>query len=65
MDEAIHPIQLEGLRRMAPARKLQLVCDLYHAGIPLRVAGMRQQHPDWSREKLEWEARRALRHAGT
>jgi hypothetical protein len=65
MNEPIHPIQLEGLRRMTPARKLDMLCDLYHAGIALRVAGMRQQHPCWSHEKLEFEARRALRHAGT
>jgi 3-deoxy-D-manno-octulosonic acid (KDO) 8-phosphate synthase len=65
MDEAIHPVQLEGLRRMTPARKLEMVCELYHAGIALRVAGMRLQHPDWPEEKLEWEARRALRYAGT
>jgi hypothetical protein len=65
MNEPIHPVQLEGLRRMSPARKLGMVCDLYHAGIALRVAGMRLQHPDWPRDKLELEARRALRHAGT
>jgi len=65
MTEPIHPVQLEGLRRMTPARKLGLLCDLYDAGIALRVAGMRQRHPDWPREKLEFEARRALRCAGT
>jgi hypothetical protein len=65
MFEPIHPVQLEGLRRMSPARKLDMLCDLYHAGIALRVAGMRAQHPDWPREKLELEARRALRYAGT
>jgi len=65
MDESIHPVQIEGFRRMTPAQKLQMVCDLYHAGIELRVAGLRMQHPDWSREKLEFEARRSLLHAGT
>ena len=65
MIEPIHPVQLEGLRRMTPARKLDMHCDLYRAGIALRVAGMRQQHPEWTREKLEFEARRALRYAGT
>jgi len=65
MGEPIHPVQLEGLRSMTPARKLAMLCDLYHAGIALRVAGIRLRHPDWPREKLEFEARRALRCAGT
>jgi hypothetical protein len=63
--EPIRPVQLEGLRSMTPARKLAMLCDLYHAGIALRVAGIRLRHPDWPREKQEFEARRALRCAGT
>jgi hypothetical protein len=65
MTEPIHPVQLEGFRGMTAALKLAMVCDLYHAGIALRVAGMRQRYPDWPPEKLELEARRALRCAGT
>ena len=51
--------------RMTPAQKLQMVADLYHAGIRLRVAGLRREHPDWPLERLEFEARRSLLHAGT
>ncbi|MCC6472361.1 MAG: hypothetical protein IT514_01325 [Burkholderiales bacterium] len=65
MDETPHPLQLEGLRRMTPAQKLEMVCALYEAGIQLRVAGLRTTHPDWPREKLEFEARRSLTYAGT
>lgn len=65
MDDPIHPVQIEGFRRMSPAQKLQMVCDLYHAGIELRIAGLRMRHPDWPREELEREARRSLLHAGT
>jgi len=61
----IHPVQLEGFRRMTPAEKLQMVADLYHAGIELRIAGLRMTHPDWPRERLEFEARRGLLYAGT
>jgi len=50
---------------MTPAQKLRMVCDLYEAGIQLRVAGLRMKHPDWPREKLEFEARRSLLYAGT
>ena len=50
---------------MTPAQKLQMVCDLYDAGIRLRVAGLRLEHPDWPEERLEFEARRSLLYAGT
>ena len=64
-DEPIDPVQAEGFARMSPAEKLQMVCDLYAAGIRLRAAGLRMAHPDWTQEQLEREARRSLRHVGT
>jgi hypothetical protein len=65
MEETIHPVQVEAFRRMTPAEKLRMVAELYHAGIQLRVAGLRSAHPDWPKERLEREARRALLYAGT
>ena len=65
MREPLHPVQIEGFKRMTPAQKLQMVADLYEAGIQLRVAGLRAAHPDWPSERLEFEARRSLLHAGT
>jgi hypothetical protein len=63
--EALHPLQVEGFRRMSPARKLQMVADLYAAGIRLRAAGLRLAHPDWTEDELQRQARRSLLHAGT
>jgi hypothetical protein len=65
VSEAIHPVQLEGFRRMTPEQKLRAVCELYQAGIELRMAGLRMQHPQWPEERLEREARRSLLYAGT
>jgi hypothetical protein len=65
MDEPIHPVQIEGFKRMTPAQKLQMLADLYETGIQLRVAGLRLAHPDWPVERLEFEARRSLLYAGT
>jgi len=65
MAEDLHPVQVEGFRRMTPAQKLRMVAELYEAGIQLRVAGLRMAHPDWPQERLEREARRALLYAGT
>lgn len=65
MNEPIHPVQLEALKRATPAQKLEMAAALYEAGIRLRMAGLRMTHPDWSDEELGHEARRSLRHAGT
>jgi len=65
MLEPLHPVQIEGFKRMTPAQKLEMVTSLYEAGIQLRVAGLRATHPDWPAERLEFEARRSLLHAGT
>ncbi len=65
MREAIHPVQLEALKRMTPAQKLQMVADLYDTGIRLRMEGLRMTHPDWPDERLELEARRSLRLSST
>jgi hypothetical protein len=65
MAEPLHPVQIEGFKRMTPAQKLQMVCDLYEIGIQLRIAGLRMAHPDWPPERLDFEARRSLLNAGT
>ena len=65
MNEPIHPVKLEALKRATPAQKLEAVAALYDTGIRLRMAGLRMTHPDWPDERLEHEARRSLRHAGT
>ena len=65
MREAIHPVQLAAFKRMTPAEKIQMVADLYEAGIRLRMEGLRMRHPEWTDEQLSFEARRSLRHAGT
>jgi hypothetical protein len=45
MEDPIHPVQIESFRRMTPAEKLRMVAELYHAGIQLRIAGLRMAHP--------------------
>lgn len=65
MEDVIHPVHLEALKRATPAQKLEAVAALYEAGIRLRMAGLRMTHPDWTDDQLRSEARRSLRHAGT
>jgi hypothetical protein len=63
--EKLHPVQIEGLRRMSPARKMELLVQMYHAGIAFKMAGLRMQHPDWTEEQLLREARRCAMYART
>jgi hypothetical protein len=63
--EPIHPVQLEGFKRMTPAEKIRMVEQLHYTGIRLRMVGLRTQHPDWTEQQLELEARRSLLYAGT
>jgi hypothetical protein len=65
MNEALHPVQIAGFRRMTPAQKLRRVAELYDAGIRLKAAGLRFKHPEWTMEQLVYEARRSLLYAGT
>ena len=65
MLEPIHPVQIEGLKRLTPADKLRMVAEMYETGIRLRMAGLRATHPDWPDERLEREVRRSLLYAGT
>jgi len=65
VEEPIHPVQLEALKRASPAEKIEAVAALYRAAIRLRVEGLRMTHPDWPEERLDFEARRAFRLAGT
>ena len=58
LDEAIHPVQIAAFRRMTPAQKLAQVVRMYHAGIELKIIGLRMQHPDWSEEQLRRESQR-------
>jgi hypothetical protein len=63
--EKLHPVQIEGLRRMTPARKFELLIQMYHAAVALKVAGLRLQHPAWTEEQLNKEARRRAMYART
>ena len=65
MLEPLHPVRIEGFKRMSPAQKFQIVADLYEAAIQLRIEGLRAAHPDWPSERLEFEARRSRLLCGT
>jgi hypothetical protein len=65
MPEPMHLLQVEGFRRMTPEQKLRMAADLHHAGVRLKMAGLRMPHLDRSEQRLEREARRSPLYAGT
>ena len=50
---------------MTPEKKLQLAMDLYHAARELKAAGLKQQHPEWSEEKINQKVREIFLYART
>ena len=51
------------LRAMTPEQKLKAAEEMYRAARDIKAAALRQQHPDWSEEKIEREVREILLHA--
>lgn len=64
-DEPMHPVQIEGFRKMSIAQKFDAITMMRETGIKLRIAGLRMRHPDWSEKELETEARKAAMYAST
>lgn len=61
----MHPVQIEGLRKMTPAQKIERILAMRESAIGLKMMGLRMRHPDWSEEKIEYEARYWAMYAST
>lgn len=56
-------LQISTLRRMTPARKLEIAFGLRDLAWRLKAAGLRAQHPDLSEDEIQDRVRDAFRHA--
>ena len=65
LDEQPDPKQIEILRAMSGARRLEMAEALYWFAREMKLAGLRFQHPDWSEEQLNQEVRRLFLHGRT
>lgn len=65
MTPDLHPAQVESYRRMTPQDKMQAMGRLYRQAWRLKVAWLRNQHPDWSEERILSETRHIFLHANT
>ncbi|MDM8549924.1 hypothetical protein QUF72_07600 [Desulfobacterales bacterium HSG2] len=59
----MHPEQKKIFQSMTPEQKLQAALNLYHSARNLKAAALRQQHPDWSEEKIEQKVREIFLYA--
>ena len=56
-------LEVSILRRMTPARKLEIAFGLRDLAWRLKAAGLRDQHPDLGEEEIQDRVRDAFRHA--
>lgn len=55
--------QLEIIKKMTPDRKVKISMGLYWSARRLKEAVIRQQHPDWSPERIEQAVKEAFFYA--
>ena len=48
----LHPEQIKILKSLSPAAKLKLAESMYTSARRLKESAIRQQHPNWSKEKV-------------
>ncbi len=64
-DPELHPAQIAAYQRMTPQEKMAAASDLYWTARELKMAWMRQLHPDWTEEQVTEETRKFFLHAST
>jgi hypothetical protein len=61
----LHPAQKKSYQTMPPEKKLRIAMDLYHTAKELKAAGLKQQHPQWSTERINQKVREIFLYART
>ena len=60
----MHPEQKRILKTMTPSQKLKIAMDLYYSARELKAAGLRNQHPDWTEDRVQEKVLEIFRNAG-
>jgi hypothetical protein len=63
MSQELHPAQIDALRKMTPAQRLELSLGFIEQMRELRAAMLRSEHPDWSAEQIAKALRDFVRNA--
>ncbi|MFC1883080.1 hypothetical protein ACFL2S_16550 [Thermodesulfobacteriota bacterium] len=61
----MHPEQKKAYQAMTPEQKLRVAEDLYHSARAIKAAGLKEQHPEWSTEKINQKVREIFLYART
>ena len=64
VEGALHPEQVEGLRRMPLQRRLELSLGAIESARELRAALLRAEHPEWTEAQVAHALREFVRHGG-
>jgi len=63
MSEDLHPAQVAALRKMTPARRLELGMAFIEQMRELRAVMLRTEHPDWTAAQVAQALREFVLHA--
>jgi hypothetical protein len=61
----MHPEQKRIFKKMTPEQKLRISTWLYWTARELKAAGLRRQHPEWTREQIDKKVREIFLYART
>ncbi len=61
----MHPEQIKIYQKMSPEKKLHTALELYYSAQALKVAAVKNQHPEWSKEKIREKVKTIFLHART
>jgi hypothetical protein len=61
----MHPEQKKIYQSMTPVQKLEVAFKLYETAKAIKAAAIKDQHPDWSDEKIKKKVDEIFLYAGT
>jgi hypothetical protein len=62
MSEGLHPQQVETLRKMTPAQRLQVALQFMEEMRQFKAAALRAQYPQWTENQIAQALRDFVRH---
>jgi len=65
MSEDIHPKQIDSLRKMTPAQRLNIALEFMEEMRQLKAAALRSQHPDWNEKQIAHALRKFVLHGAS
>jgi hypothetical protein len=60
IEPALHPAQVEALRRMTIGQRIALTASLWEHIRALKAATLQALHPDWTRDEIELATRKVM-----